>query len=197
MATNGRGNNSRTAVKRLFGNNNGARRRRFRQRRDVMNEWSPVPPPETIAADPNAERLGLPRGLEAVTSHDQYRCYNCRKMQPRGSVVVYVPDSVLEGDPAWSVTEAARLNAYNGSGSGWCVKCAQNLNRSDEGELPDRGLISREAVLEEAKRRGFYPRINRINDSSRSSNSARYSSLTLPIRNVSCQIWAFFRRLFS
>ena len=69
--------------------------------------------------------VGLCPGLNAERSrHGSWRCSACMKMQRAGSWQVMVPDSVLPGDPGWSVTDAAKANRYNGTFSGWCVKCA-------------------------------------------------------------------------
>lgn len=93
-------------------------------------EFTAVPPPETAPIQQEAEELLLLPGLRAVRSRDTFRCGNYRhgRMQKPGSWLVWVPDSVQPGDPAWSVTEAARRNAYNGMLSGWCLDCAQRLS---------------------------------------------------------------------
>jgi hypothetical protein len=83
-----------------------------------------VPPPKEAPIQDIAETLGLCAGLRAERSSHQYRCSECHRMQPNGSWLVWVPDSVRRGDPAWSVTEACRTNAFNGTGSGWCLSCA-------------------------------------------------------------------------
>lgn len=88
--------------------------------------WVEVPPPAKAPVDEIAALLGLCSGLRAERN-SQYRCASCSKMQPDGSWLIWVSDSVRRGDPAWSVTEAARRNAFNGHSSGWCLACAQSL----------------------------------------------------------------------
>lgn len=90
-------------------------------------EWrmEEVPPPREAPVQNEAEQLGLCRGLRAEKSRfGQWRCSCCHKMQREGDWQVWVPDSVMRGDPEWSVTEAARQNAWNGHLSAWCLKCA-------------------------------------------------------------------------
>jgi hypothetical protein len=88
-----------------------------------------VEPPSTAPLDDNAEDLLLLPGLRAEPRDRQFRCAACSRMQPTGSWLVWVPDGVRKTDPAWSVTEACRLSAFNGHGSGWCLKCAQSFCR--------------------------------------------------------------------
>lgn len=88
-----------------------------------------VPPPEEAREQDLAKSLGLLRGLEVEEYGSQYRCSNCEKLQPGGSLMVWVPDGVRPDDPAWSVTEMARAVTFNGSGSGWCLSCAMSLGK--------------------------------------------------------------------
>jgi hypothetical protein len=69
-----------------------------------------------------AASLNLVDGLLAEESDRQFRCAICRKMRRPGEVLVMVPDGVLPGDPAWSIT--ARCGELNGTSSGWCLSCA-------------------------------------------------------------------------
>ena len=86
-----------------------------------------VPPPKEAPKDDVAEALGIVRGLRVEYTNRQFRCASCHTMQPGGSAMIWVPDSVQRGDPSWSVTEAARQNAFNGCASGWCLDCARSL----------------------------------------------------------------------
>lgn len=98
-----------------------------------MMGWSfqEVPPPKAAPIQDRAKELGLLDGLQVEASrHGQWRCSNCNEMQPSGVDRVWVPDSVRAGDPAWSVTEACRVNAYNGHCSAWCMSCALRLGGS-------------------------------------------------------------------
>lgn len=96
-----------------------------------VGSFQEVAPPEAAPVQDRAKELGLPDGLrvEAQRRHGQWRCSNCNGMQPSGDKI-WVPDSVRVGDPAWSVTEACRQNAYNGYHSAWCVPCARRLGGS-------------------------------------------------------------------
>ncbi|HXU01581.1 MAG TPA: hypothetical protein VN903_11350 [Polyangia bacterium] len=88
-----------------------------------------VPPPKVASEDAEAKRLGLARGMRIARNYNrQYRCANCDRFQPRGAVMVWVADGVKIGDPRWAIEENERCHAFNGSGSGWCLKCAQRLS---------------------------------------------------------------------
>jgi len=91
-------------------------------------QFQQVPPPEEAPEQPTATALGLHRGLKVERqTRGAFRCANCDKMQPNGSLMVWVADGTRIGDPGWAVTENERMNAYNGCGSGWCLHCAQRL----------------------------------------------------------------------
>jgi hypothetical protein len=84
-----------------------------------------VPPPQTAPVDDRARALGLPDGLRVDEgTRRQWRCACCHRMQPAGSTMVWVPDSVSLRDSRSSVVESARLSAHNGNSSGWCLSCA-------------------------------------------------------------------------
>lgn len=84
-----------------------------------------VPPPKEPPWHEIGETLGLCRGLRSEKSRNgQWRCAQCGQMQRAESWLIWVPDGVRKSDPAWSVTEAARVTAYNGHKSGWCLSCA-------------------------------------------------------------------------
>ena len=87
----------------------------------------PVSPPEEAPANPDAEALGLIRGLRAEMHEASFSCSQCHKYQLTGPMV-WVPDTVSMGDSVESVTEQARRFAYNGSWSGWCLTCARWLS---------------------------------------------------------------------
>jgi hypothetical protein len=91
----------------------------------TVGHFEEVPPPAQAPVCDTANALGLAVGLRAERANwGQWRCACCHKMQPNESWQVWVPDSVRKHDPIWSVTEAARENAYNGHLSAWCLKCA-------------------------------------------------------------------------
>lgn len=93
-----------------------------------VGHFTEVPPPAQAPIQTRAQELGLPAGLRVETDRSQWRCANCHMMQPGGSEQVWVPDGVCAGDPEWSVTEAARLGAYNGDSSAWCLRCARKFS---------------------------------------------------------------------
>lgn len=85
----------------------------------------PVPPPEEAPVQATAESFGLVAGLSVRDNMGGgWRCSCCSKMQTADALLVMVPDSVRRGDSAESVTEACRINAWNGHHSGWCLDCA-------------------------------------------------------------------------
>lgn len=108
-----------------------------------------VAPPEKAPVQALADRLGLCAGLRAEESKSSFRCSDCFRIQPSGSTMVWVPDGVCRGDPAWSVTEAARRNAYNGHASGWCLRCAAKLSKG----------VTAEPTTAQQKRPGFWGRL--------------------------------------
>lgn len=89
-----------------------------------------VPPPKVAPVFPGSAEAGVLTCLRVRQREGgQWRCAQCKRMQPDGSTLVEVPDSVRLGDASWSVEEFARTGAYNGSGSGWCVPCARKLGK--------------------------------------------------------------------
>jgi hypothetical protein len=90
-------------------------------------EFVDVPPPVTIPANQLAVSLGLLHFLQPEKSDTQFRCAQCHTMQPGGSYLVWIPDSVRLGDPAWATAESCRQNWLNGHFTGWCVGCARKL----------------------------------------------------------------------
>ena len=87
-----------------------------------------VPPPKEVPVHQIAETIGLLPGLTAHKDSGGWRCDNCGRMQAGKSVwIVWVPDGVSITDSAENISEACRQSAYNGSGSGWCLKCAKAL----------------------------------------------------------------------
>lgn len=90
-------------------------------------QFVPVAPPKKPVVDSIAGRLGLPKGLRAEVSDDEFRCCSSGKMQPAGSIIVWVPDGISTLNSAAEVTEAARMMGYNGNWSGWSLSEALKL----------------------------------------------------------------------
>lgn len=94
----------------------------------IIGHFREVPPPAQAPVQSRAAELGLPDGLRVETSRSGgWRCACCGSMQRGETDQVWVPDTVQRHDPAWSVTEACRRNAYNGHFSGWCLGCASGF----------------------------------------------------------------------
>lgn len=87
-------------------------------------EFIPVPPPSKAQIQSKADELGLVNGLRVEKSRDSYRCACCGEMQVLAEYMVWVPDSVQKGDSPEAIEELCRKNAFTGTGSGWCLKCA-------------------------------------------------------------------------
>lgn len=104
-------------------------------------QFKMCPPPKEAPVDPTATKLGLVAGLRAELTPSMYRCDQCNEMVPSGSWQVWVPDSVRRNDPAWAVTEAVRLNSYNGSFSAWCLPCGKKLGHPNS--KSNKSLIDR------------------------------------------------------
>lgn len=95
----------------------------------AATQWVITPPPAKVSAQDAATALGLVPGLRVGDSpqQTQWRCDHCDEMQRADGVLVWVPDTVRVGDPAWAVTEACRLGQFNCHASGWCLRCARKL----------------------------------------------------------------------
>lgn len=96
--------------------------------------FEPVPPPDHAPVDEIGETLGLCDGLRAKRGERMYRCAQCGVMQEPNAWQVWVPDRVRKNDPDWAVTEAARLNAFNGHFSAWCLSCAPKKPKAAKGK---------------------------------------------------------------
>jgi hypothetical protein len=99
-----------------------------------------VPPPKEVPVDQISETLGLLPGLKAEKSEGGWRCAHCSCWQKDKGWMVWVPDSVRASDSAEAISDQCRRNAYNGCGSGWCLKCALALGKPIRSGL--RGLLS-------------------------------------------------------
>ena len=88
---------------------------------------SSIQAPEKAREDPAASKLGLAVGLRAEICGDWFRCGECHKVQPRGSIQVWVPEGAIAGDPTDYVTELARRYAWNGFSTAWCLPCASRF----------------------------------------------------------------------
>ena len=124
-----------------------------------------VPPPQKAPVQDIAETLGLVNGLRAHRSDDQFRCAECSKMQPNGSWMVWVPDGTGRSDPAWSVEERCRQNAWNGESSGWCLACAPKAPKASVASVFEKirnGELSQDAAnreLDKIERKSFWQHV--------------------------------------
>ena len=96
------------------------------EERKLIGRFVEVPPPEEAPTYDNSRTPGIPPFLRVEKrNYGPWRCCQCSRMQPSDSDLVWVPDGLRAGDDLWTVEEMARTNAYNGSGSGWCVPCVR------------------------------------------------------------------------
>ena len=97
----------------------------------MKGRFEVAPPPKEAPVHAESVDHGVHPSLRVETNiFSQWRCHQCSRMQPRDSLLVWVPDGVQLRDPDWSVTEASRTSAYNGHLSGWCMPCARKLGRT-------------------------------------------------------------------
>lgn len=116
-------------------------------------EMVEVPPPDEAPLDPEADALGLERGLQVGgIQSDSFRCAECGNMQPAGVRLIWVPDGLYRGAGSDLVQEMCRRNAYNGHSGGWCLKCAKTLgHRISWPKLAEAELIGDEKKLPSEK----------------------------------------------
>lgn len=89
-----------------------------------------VPPPKTAPIDQIGETMGLVDGLRPERNqYGRFRCGNCSRWVQDGEWSVSVPDGVKSSDSAEDVKEMARLGAYNGNFTSWCLSCAPKKPR--------------------------------------------------------------------
>lgn len=63
-------------------------------------------------------------GLKGKIDSHSYRCGNCDKMQNAGTLMIWISDGTMTGDPLWAIKEN-----NGGDGTGWCVPCVRELIR--------------------------------------------------------------------
>jgi hypothetical protein len=85
-------------------------------------ELTPVPPPPEPPHYAAARDLGIPPCLRAEARDYAFRCAHCHQRAKPGTPIVWVPDGATSRA---NLEEEARLNAYNGEHSGWCLPCAR------------------------------------------------------------------------
>ncbi len=88
------------------------RQRQYRAEAEVKRHKA-----DELAADVGALKELRPQ------INDAFRCAECSKMQPNGSLLYYVPDGVRKTDDPELVREIVERHRFNGHGSGWCAKC--------------------------------------------------------------------------
>lgn len=74
-------------------------------------------------ADEKAARLNIIPELRPQLTDHQFRCAQCSKMQPAGSLLFYLPDGLRKTDPVEIIKERIEASRWNGSSSGWCASC--------------------------------------------------------------------------
>lgn len=104
-----------------------------------MIELEEVPPPKKAPIDQIAETMGLVNGLKVERNQfNPFRCASCGSFIKKGEWTVLVPYGVRYGDDAKDVEEAARLSAFNGHFTSWCLSCAPKkprLERIKSGQI--------------------------------------------------------------
>ncbi len=62
-------------------------------------------------------------GLRGSIDTHTFRCGHCNQMQHGGTLGIWIPDSVMIGDPLWSIKE----ELADGGDTAWCVPCVRKL----------------------------------------------------------------------
>lgn len=65
--------------------------------------------------------------LDCHVDSGSFRCGHCDQMRHGGSLMIYISDSTMMGDPLWAVLEEMRQAC---AGTGWCVPCVRELFKS-------------------------------------------------------------------
>ena len=90
-----------------------------------------VPAPNKVIVDNLAYSLNLVNGLIFYKSaYANCKCNWCEKAINKDDYIIFIPNSIIEGDPIEYIEEQCRLNAFNGSGYGVCLKCAPKKKQS-------------------------------------------------------------------
>lgn len=89
---------------------------------------TPVPPPKKAPHYAETEAAGIHPGFRLSDVRGQSRCGECGRMieDTKG---VWIPDGMRKHDSYAAFTEAARRNAYNGTSTLWCLRCAPKAER--------------------------------------------------------------------
>ena len=85
-------------------------------------------PPTNPIIQAEAEILGLLPGLRAEYHNRAFRCASCSSMKDP-SWGAWVSDSVKKSDSREEIILWTRANAFNGTGSFWCLGCARSLGK--------------------------------------------------------------------
>ena len=81
----------------------------------------------SLAFDEYAPRLKR-YGFKAEVCSRSFRCSNCHAMQNAGTLLIWISDGTMIGDPMWAIRESNCR--FGGLDSGWCVKCVTRLVES-------------------------------------------------------------------
>jgi hypothetical protein len=99
------------------------------QQTDEYDKFDPVPIRHVDPVPP--EPLGLLPCLFVQIDFDKWGCFICKRKQPAGSYLVWVPMDTKPGDTAASVIEAC--DDPKGHAAAWCLDCARTLGGGTEG----------------------------------------------------------------
>lgn len=93
----------------------------------IAGDFVPVDPPAETPFYAKSAKLGVCSALRVDFYRSPFSCGGCNAMQPAHSWMVWVPDAVRPGDSIESVMLKAQRTQYNGTETGWCLKCAPKL----------------------------------------------------------------------
>lgn len=95
-------------------------------------DFEAVPAPDSLPYYEKSAKLGVFSALKVDFSRTPFRCGGCNFMQPAHSWMAWVPDAVRAGDPIGLVLSVVQREQYNGTVTGWCIKCAPKLEANWE-----------------------------------------------------------------
>ena len=98
---------------------------------ELIRHFDPVP---IIDVDPvPPEPLGLLPCLFVQIDPHRWGCHVCKRKQPAGSYLVWVPMDTKPGDTAASVIAACDDPKGHQAAFAWCLDCARTLGGGAEG----------------------------------------------------------------
>lgn len=95
-----------------------------------FGNWWENPKGYVIIPNPTGDLINrLVPGLKVKRVDEPWRCAKCQQMQPAGTYLVWVSDSLLYGDtPEVRAEIQSKIGWGNDAGSGWCLDCAPKVH---------------------------------------------------------------------